>query len=201
MVAGLLANAETLRACSSEESKVKKVEEKSNHGLALGEGSELIGTPAPEFKNLDWVKGTEPLTIQKLKGKVVLIRFWLGDCQFCEGSAQALNSLYGKYHDRGLTVIGIHHPKSPDAKKEEFVVRNVRKLGFEFPIAIDNSWSTIDRYWLGKRKRSYTSASFLVDRYGLVRWIHPGGVLAFDERPMSTFSQLDSLIVKLLAEK
>jgi peroxiredoxin len=198
---GLLVNAMQSKAVSSEEIKVSKVDEKSNQLSMASEGAELIGTPAPEFKNLHWMKGCQPLTIQKLQGQVVLIRFWLGDCELCSGSAPALNRLYSKYHDRGLTVIGVHHPKSAEAKKEEFVARNVHKLGFQFPIAIDNSWSTIDQYWLGNRKRSFTSASFLVDRHGLIRWIHPGGVLAMDENPGSAFSKLETLIVKLLEEK
>src|SRR5277367_1522430 len=148
----LLVNVMQLRAAPSEENKVANVEEGLTKGTT-SEGAELIGTPAPEFKNLNWMNKSEPLSIRNLRGKVVLIRFWLGDCELCAGSAPALNYLYSKYHDRGLTVIGVHHPKSSEAKKEEFVVRNVRKLGFEFPIAIDNSWSTIEQYWLGKRKR------------------------------------------------
>jgi peroxiredoxin len=196
---GLLIN--MMQSKGAEENKVGILDQSSNQGSTTTEGAELIGTPAPEFKNLHWLNKNSPLSMQKLKGRVVLIRFWLGDCELCAGSAPALNYLDKKYHDLGLTVIGIHHPKSQEAKKEEFVARNVRKLGFEFPIAIDNSWSTIDEYWLGKRKRSYTSASFLVDRDGVIRWIHPGGVLAFDQNPNAALSQLNSLIVNLLEKK
>jgi peroxiredoxin len=197
----LLAVALNFEVLSLEEKGVKKIEEKVEREDANAEGHELIGKRAPEFKNLTWLKGAEPLSMQALRGKVVLIRFWLGDCELCAGSAGALNYLYDKYGKDGFVVIGIHHPKSLEAKKEEFVDRNVDKLGFQFPIAIDNSWSTIDEYWLGKRRRSFTSASFLVDRHGLIRWIHPGGVLALDKSSSSPFAKLDSLIVKALGEK
>ena len=39
------------------------------------EGASLIGTPAPELVGLRWLQGG-PLTMAKLRGNVVLIRFW-----------------------------------------------------------------------------------------------------------------------------
>ena len=33
------------------------------------------------------------------------------------------------------------------------------------------------RWWLDGGKRDYTSASFLIDRQGLIRWVHGGGEL------------------------
>lgn len=80
------------------------------------EGRELIGTPAPEWRNLDWLQGG-PLTLEDLRGRVVLVRFWLVGCPYCRTSAPALVGLHEKYGDRGLTVVGIHHPKSEAAAR------------------------------------------------------------------------------------
>src|SRR5262252_6440697 len=79
------------------------------------EGRELLGTPAPEWKGIHWLQGG-PLTIANLKGKVVLLRFWLLDCPYCERTAPALRELYSKYRDQGLVVVGLHHPKSEEAR-------------------------------------------------------------------------------------
>jgi hypothetical protein len=48
-------------------------------------------------------------------------------------------------------------------------------------VAIDPDWRTLRRWWLDGAERGFTSASFLLDREGAVRWIHPGGTLAVDD--------------------
>lgn len=141
--------------------------------------------------------------MRQLRGKVVLIRFWLARCSYCENSAAALNDLYKRYGNSGLVVIGIHHPKSEDVKDRAVVRDAAARLGFRFPIAIDNDWSTINRFWLGGKKRSFTSASILIDKRGFVRWVHEGGVLALPpaaKRDGSAFASLDSTIQTLLKE-
>jgi len=142
------------------------------------EGTELIGHQVPEFSGLKWLN-TAPMSMQSLRGKVVLIRFWLIDCPFCSGSADALNQIYEKYRNKGLVVIGIHHPKSDAARESERVLAGAKKLQFTFPIAQDNDWQTIRSFWLVK-KRGYTSASLLIDKTGQIRWVHDGGTLPLD---------------------
>jgi hypothetical protein len=48
-------------------------------------------------------------------------------------------------------------------------------FGFNFPVAQDNSWKVINDYWLNGKRRSFTSASFLVDKKGVIRFVHDGG--------------------------
>lgn len=138
------------------------------------EGAELIGRPAPDFSGLKWLN-SKPLDIEDLRGKVVLIRFWLVDCPFCENTAPSLVELYDKYGDEGFIVIGIHHPKSERANNNDLVLKTAKKLGFEFPIAQDKDWKTINAYWLGETRRSYTSSSILIDKKGIIRFVHDGG--------------------------
>ena len=137
------------------------------------EGGELIGTPAPEFSGLEWIN-SQPLTLERLEGKAVLIRFWLTGCPFCTATAPALNELYETYQDEGLVVIGIHHPKSQRTRQREVVRRAARNFGFEFPLAMDNDWETINAYWTHVPRR-FTSSTFLVDGDGIIRWVHHGG--------------------------
>ena len=41
---------------------------------------------------------------------------------------------------------------------------------------MDTRWSTLERYWLdGHPGRDWTSVSFLIDRDGIIRWVHGGG--------------------------
>src|SRR5947207_1274770 len=56
------------------------------------------------------------------------------------------------------------------------ILAAARRLGFGGPIAVDERWSTLDRWWLdGHPERGWTSVSFLIDRDGIVRWVHGGG--------------------------
>src|SRR5262245_33780823 len=59
------------------------------------EGRELLGTSAPEWKGIRWIQGG-PLDLSALRGKVVLLRFWLIDCPYCEKTAPALREFWSK---------------------------------------------------------------------------------------------------------
>lgn len=141
------------------------------------EGRELLGTPAPEWRDLEWLQGG-PLSLADLRGRAVLVRFWLTGCPYCRASAPALVRLHEVYGNRGLVVVGIHHPKS-EASKDPDVVRGVAEdYGFEFPVALDNRWSTIRAYGVGTTFTRFTSVSFLIDPDGIIRWVHDGGAYA-----------------------
>ena len=151
-------------------------------GTAAGEGAELIGTPAPEWDATEWI-GSPPLKLSALRGKVVLVRWFMStECPYCAASAPALNQLHADYAARGLVVIGMYHHKRSEPLTAEAVRGWARDFGFRFPVAIDRDWKTLDRWWLGGKKRAFTSVSFLIDRRGIIRHIHPGGRLAPGER-------------------
>jgi peroxiredoxin len=166
------------------------------------EGLELVGTKAPPLKGLNWLN-TKPLTIEDLSGKVVLIRFWLVGCPLCTRTAPSLVELYDKYSQKGLVVIGIHHPKSEMTKNSDLVLKQAKVFGFNFPIAQDSDWKVIKSYWLNGKNRSYTSVSFLLDKKGRIRLIHDGGEFyRSDENPEanSAFVAIDLKIQELLNE-
>ena len=169
------------------------------------EGRELIGRPAPEWDGLHWLN-SPALTLSQLRGKVVLIRFWFTDCSLCAATAPALNYLHERYHDRGLVVVGIHHPKSARGADPDYVRQGAAQLGFKFPIAQDQKWATVKRYWLDTGARSFTSASFLIDREGRIRWIHDGGEFHAGGGPghgncEAAFQSLEQEIQALLAKQ
>lgn len=142
------------------------------------EGQELIGTPAPEWDLIHWTNAP-PSSLASLKGRVVLVRWWTAPhCTFCAESAPALNELNRLYRQGGLTVIGIYHHKSPAPLDPEQVESFARDFGFQFPVAIDPGWQTLKRWWLASLDRRWTSVSFLIDRQGIIQYIHPGGSYA-----------------------
>jgi thiol-disulfide isomerase/thioredoxin len=138
------------------------------------EGAEMIGRPAPPWSFDRWVRGPA-LSLDRLRGKVVLLRWWTEGCSLCATTLPALEKLRMEHRD-DLVVIGVFHPKPPHHVSDKEILKTADKLGFKGPIAVDERWSTLDRWWLdGHPDREFTSVSFLVDRAGVIRWLHPGG--------------------------
>ena len=142
------------------------------------EGFELIGTAAPEWEISEWI-GSPPLSLASLRGKVVLVRWFAGTgCPYCGATAPALNRLHQDFAGRGLVVIGLYHHKAPGKLSLESVRQLARGYGFEFPVGVDRDWRTLKEWWLNGHNRSFTSVSFLLDRQGIIRQVHPGGAMA-----------------------
>lgn len=138
-------------------------------------GADLLGTPAPDWNFTRWTRG-EPRTLQDLRGKVVLLRWFTEGCHFCEATLPGLEELRSRYADQGLVVLGVFHPKPPREVSDRFVRVVTKRLGFSGPVALDRDWKALGRYWLdGHDERNWTSVSFLVDKDGAIRWVHGGG--------------------------
>ncbi len=65
-------------------------------------------------------------------------------------------------------------------------------------MAIDTDWKTLHRWWLDGHSRRWTSVSFLLDRRGVIRHIHPGGQYVKGDKD---YEAMRSKIEALLAEK
>jgi peroxiredoxin len=139
-----------------------------------------IGSRAPEWQGLEWVQGG-PLRLSELRGQVVLVRFWTDGCEYCSASAPVLRKLWEEDGPRGLQVVGLYHHKSPLPLDAEQVKAAAERLGFRFPVAIDRDWVNLERWWLAAGRRRFTSASFVLDRSGVVCFVHPGGAYCLEE--------------------
>lgn len=171
---GLLSAASALRAEPPPGVEPSSLAMLSGLPWLSSQGLALIGRPAPQWAGIEWIQGG-PLTLESLRGKVVLLRFWLTGCPYCKRTAPALNALDRRYRERGLVVVGLHHPKSAYTRERDAVRAAARDLEFHFPIGTDDDWTTLDRYWTGSSKRAFTSVSFLIDRDGTIRFVHDGG--------------------------
>ncbi|HEU5056651.1 MAG TPA: redoxin domain-containing protein [Kofleriaceae bacterium] len=163
---------------------------------AVKEGNELIGKPAPGWQLDTWFN-SKPLALADLRGKVVLVRWFMSpDCPFCSATAPSLNLLDDRYRERGLVVLGFYHHKNPEPLRAEAVKGYLEHYRFRFPVAIDPDWKTLKRWWLD-RERGWTSVSFLLDRKGMIRFIHPGGKYAPGSHDLA---EIERKIRSLLAE-
>jgi thiol-disulfide isomerase/thioredoxin len=168
-------------------------------------GVDLLDTAAPEWSFTRWI-GT-PLSLAGLRGKVVLVRWWTEGCHFCASTLPELDALRRQHADDGLVVIGVFHPKPPREVSDRHILAVAKRLGFGGPIAVDRDWTTLDRYWLaGHPERSWTSVSFLIDRDGVIRWVHGGGEYHRSTDPAHArcvlqYQELERTLVTALAER
>jgi len=118
---------------------------------------------------------SKPLTIEDLKGKVVIIDFWTYSCINCQRTLPYLREWYAKYKDKGLVIIGVHSPEFEFEKKKENVMQALTDFGIEYPVVQDNDFAT----WRAYQNR-YWPAKYIIDADGLIRYTHFGEG-AYDE--------------------
>jgi thiol-disulfide isomerase/thioredoxin len=120
---------------------------------------EIAGKPAPALDAGRWLNTPEGLSLDKLKGKVVLLDFWGQWCDPCVEKLPRVEELHAKFKDRGLVVIGVHTTRQSDKLYEFLKARKV-----SFPVAIDRG-ETATRYGV----ESWPTY-LLIDRAGKVVW-------------------------------
>ncbi len=133
---------------------------------------EVVDTQPPEWSLSEWVN-SEGLQLADLRGKVVLVRWFTGDwCDDCSATAPALRHFYDTYKDDGFVVVGMFHNSDSSSRTE--VEKIVQKYRYAFPVALDRKTET-RKAWCQGNDEWATSVSFLLDRQGHIRHVHPGG--------------------------
>ena len=127
------------------------------------------GPQAAEVEGIDAWINSDPLTIEELEGKVVLVDFWTYTCINCIRTFPYLKLWHSRYADEGLVILGVHTPEFEFEKDYDNVVQATRDNGIIWPVAQDNDYVT----WHNYRNR-YWPAKYLIDQDGVVRYTHFG---------------------------
>ncbi len=125
--------------------------------------------PAPDFTGISHWLNSEPLTIQSLRGKVVLVDFWTYTCINCIRTLPYVTSWYEKYKDMGFVVVGVHTPEFEFEKNTANVANAIKQYKIHYPVAQDNDYGTWQAY-----DNHYWPAKYLIDAKGNLRYIHFG---------------------------
>lgn len=141
---------------------------------------------APEFTGIDTWLNSDPLTMQQLRGKVVLVDFWTYTCINCIHVLPYVKTWNQKYKDQGLVVVGVHTPEYPFERDTGKVKAAIKQFGITYPVAQDNSYATWRAY-----DNQYWPAFYLVDKKGHVVYTHFGE---------GDYEQTEAKIKALLAE-
>jgi thiol-disulfide isomerase/thioredoxin len=130
----------------------------------------LIGETAPEILVKHWIN-SEPLSLEALRGQVLLLEFWATWCRSCVEVFPKVKRLHQEHAASGLKVLALtrHYYTSPgpvdSAEKELELIHNyVREHSLEFPVGISEDATT---------QMAYGAVGLptvaLIDRRGVVR--------------------------------
>jgi thiol-disulfide isomerase/thioredoxin len=136
----------------------------------------LLGTEAPEISVRDWLVG-EPVTLESLRGRVVLLEFWATWCKPCKEMFGKLKRLDEEYRSRGLEILALtrHYfayrgTASSQAEELELMRKTVEEHGLQFRVGVSETERTQELYGA-----TGMPTLCLIDRRGLVRYAHFGG--------------------------
>ena len=125
------------------------------------------GKAAPELE-LRSIKG-DTVSLEQLKGKVVLLYVWFTGCPPCMKETPDLVALYHELSARGFDIVGANADRFLGLSYDDQMrLRYIRERKIEFPIV----------HWTRESDKAYGGISiypalFLIDRKGLVshHWI------------------------------
>jgi thiol-disulfide isomerase/thioredoxin len=189
---------------------IEVYEEKKDSQKALALANELAADATPEGYRL-WAKGCvtrlnaigKPIRIQfvgadgrevdteKMSGKVVLVDFWATTCHPCVRDLPQIKSLYEKYNQHGLEIIGISCNSSGQTDREkvrEKLLQFLKQKEILWPQFFDGK-QQIENLFAQKYGIDGIPHLFLIDKKGNLRF---DNVLVKDG--------LEQKISKLLAE-
>ena len=128
-----------------------------------------VGDCAPEFAGTQEWLNSEPLSLDGLRGRVVLIDFWTYTCVNCIRTLPYLQSWHQRYAEDGLVIVGVHTPEFEFEKRLDNVRQATIDEGVAWPVVQDNEFSV----WRSYNNR-YWPAKYLIDHTGVVRYRHFG---------------------------
>ena len=164
----------------------KQTLSRSQFGDAQPQETELLPTTvetwllapvaAPDFSLPDLTGQLR--TLAALRGKPVLLNFWLTKSANCQEDLKAFNRVYTRWAAQGLQLLTVNVDDSGDGEKVAALVRERR---FSFPILrgsddVAGIYNILYRYLFDRHRDLGLPTSFLIDSRGDIVKIYQGPV-------------------------
>ena len=140
----------------------------------------------PTFGGATGWLNSPPLTVDGLRGKVVLVNFCTYTCVNWLRQLPYVRAWAAKYSGLGLVVVGVHTPEFGFEHNLDNIRRALADVQVGYPVAIDNDYAV----W-GAFDNHYWPALYFADAQGRIRHHHFGE---------GEYQQSEMVIQQLLAE-
>ena len=140
----------------------------------------------PTFGGATGWLNSPPLTVDGLRGKVVLVNFCTYTCVNWLRQLPYVRAWAAKYSSLGLVVVGVHTPEFGFEHNLDNIRRALADVQVGYPVAIDNDYAV----W-GAFDNHYWPALYFADAQGRIRHHHFGE---------GEYQQSEMVIQQLLAE-
>ncbi len=125
------------------------------------------GDPAPPFTATSLTDGS-PVSLTDYLGKTLLVNLWATWCHPCRTETPYLQSIYERYREDGLRILGVSVDLPADSAA---VLHFVEEFGVEYDIALDAEATSRDVF-LARG----LPTSVLIDRNGNIGFIWIGEI-------------------------
>ena len=178
----------------------------TSHGFEAAEHLTSVENPAEPFRfhGVDASGTTITQDDPAFRGKVVLLDIFGTWCPNCHDEAPVLQSLYARFHDRGLQIVGLSYEYVDDTARSQRLIGIYRhKYSITFPLLLVG---TTDPGQIAKtlpqlRNFGAYPTTIFLDRHGRVRLIHAGFSGPATGRLEEVKQDFERTIVKLLDEQ
>ena len=119
--------------------------------------NEMQGKPAPKLTLKGWIN-SKPLTLENLKGKIIVLDFWATWCGPCLAAIPHTNEMMEHYADKGVVFIGVCAQRGAEKMAD-----TVKQRGIKYPVATDAGTNAT------YKANSYPDY-YIIDRNGMLRW-------------------------------
>ncbi len=138
----------------------------------------------PFPSGLSWINTAQPIKLDQLYGKFVLLDFWTLGCINCMHVIPELKKIEAAWPNE-LVVIGVHSAKFAEEKDTKNIAQAVLRYGLEHPVVNDADFAIWNSFGI----RAWPSL-VLIDPEGYAVWGHSGEV---------TFEELNEVLKPAVA--
>lgn len=102
---------------------------------------------APDFpSDFDWINTKESLSLEKLRGHIIVLDFWTYCCINCMHTLPVLSDLEKKYKDKPVVFIGIHSAKFFNEKERKNIEQAVMRYEIRHPVLVDKNMKVWNQF-------------------------------------------------------
>jgi peroxiredoxin len=120
---------------------------------------------APEFEAIEAWMNSEPLTIESLRGQVVVVHFFAFGCINCIHNYPWYREWHERLQGKGVTIVGIHTPETQTETDNDLLRASLEKNELKFPVAVDKQ----KKMWQAWSNNIWP-AVYIIDKHGRLRY-------------------------------